>query len=197
MPAQVQKLAPDFTATAVVDEAFKKNFKLSDYRGKYVVLFFYPLDFTFVCPTEIVAFGDRIQEFRDRGAEVIGCSTDSQFSHLAWIQTPRSQGGLGGLKYPLVADLTKKISEEYGVLLDGGIALRGTFLIDKQGIVRALTVHDLPLGRSVDEALRVLDALQFFETHGEVCPADWRPGAAAIKPGVKESKEYFQKAAAR
>lgn len=196
MPAQVQKPAPDFTATAVVNEEFKEV-KLSDYRGKYVVLFFYPLDFTFVCPTEIVAFSDRIKEFHDRGAEVLGCSIDSQFSHLAWIQTPRETGGLGGLKYPLVADLTKKIAADYGVLLEGGIALRGTFLIDKQGVVRAATVHDLPLGRSVDEAIRVLDALQFFEKNGEVCPADWKPGGATIKPGVKESKAYFEKAAAK
>ena len=194
MPAQVQKEAPDFTATAVVNEEFKQV-KLSDYRGKYVVLFFYPLDFTFVCPTEIVAFSDRIKEFHDRGAEVLGCSIDSQFSHLAWIQTPRATGGLGGLKYPLVADLTKKIAADYGVLLEGGIALRGTFLLDKQGVVRAATIHDLPLGRSVDEALRVLDALQFFEKNGEVCPADWKPGSATIKPGVKESKAYFEKAA--
>jgi alkyl hydroperoxide reductase subunit AhpC len=194
MAAHVQKEAPDFTATAVVNEEFKQ-FKLSDYRGKYVVLFFYPLDFTFVCPTEIVAFNDRIKDFHDRGAEVIGCSIDSQFSHLAWIQTPRNVGGLGGLKYPLVADLTKKISADYGVLLEGGIALRGTFLIDQKGVLRAVTIHDLPLGRSVDEALRVLDALQHFEKHGEVCPADWKKGAATIKPGVKESKEYFQKAA--
>lgn len=195
MPAQVQKPAPDFTATAVVNEEFKE-IKLADYKGKnYVVLFFYPLDFTFVCPTEIVAFSDRVNEFRQRGAEVIGCSIDSQFSHLAWIQTPREKGGLGGLTYPLVADITKQISSDYGVLLEGGIALRGTFLIDKQGILRAITVHDLPLGRSVDEALRVLDALQFFEKHGEVCPADWKPGAATIKPGVKESKAYFEKAA--
>jgi alkyl hydroperoxide reductase subunit AhpC len=194
MPAQVQKEAPDFTATAVVNEEFKQV-KLSDYRGKYVVLFFYPLDFTFVCPTEIIAFSDRVKEFQDRGAEVIGCSIDSQFSHLAWIQQPRAVGGLGGLKYPLVADLTKKIASDYGVLLEGGIALRGTFLLDKQGVVRAATIHDLPLGRSVDEALRVLDALQFFEKNGEVCPADWKPGAATIKPGVKESKAYFEKAA--
>jgi alkyl hydroperoxide reductase subunit AhpC len=195
MPAQVQKEAPDFTATAVVNEEFKE-IKLSDYRGKkYVVLFFYPLDFTFVCPTEIVAFSDRIKDFHDRGAEVIGCSIDSQFSHLAWIQTPREKGGLGGLTYPLVADLTKKISADYGVLLEGGIALRGTFIIDQKGILRAVTVHDLPLGRSVDEALRVLDALQHFEKHGEVCPAGWTKGAATIKPSVKESKEYFQKVA--
>ena len=197
MPAQVQKEAPDFTADAVVNEEFKAV-KLSDYKGKnYVVLFFYPLDFTFVCPTEIVAFSDRIEEFRRRGAEVLGVSVDSKFSHLAWIQTPRTHGGLGGLRYPLVSDLTKRISQDYGVLLEGGVALRGLYLIDKQGVVRAMTVHDLPLGRSVDEALRVLDALQFFEKHGEVCPADWKPGAATIKPGVKESKEYFQKAAAK
>ena len=194
MPAQVQKEAPDFTATAVVNEEFKQV-KLSDYRGKYVVLFFYPLDFTFVCPTEIVAFSDRIKDFHDRGAEVVGCSIDSQFSHLAWIQTPREKGGLGELKYPLVADLTKKISGDYGVLLEGGVALRGTFVIDQKGVVRAITIHDLPLGRSVDEALRVLDALQHFEKHGEVCPAGWTKGAATIKPGVKESKEYFEKAA--
>jgi alkyl hydroperoxide reductase subunit AhpC len=193
MPAVVQKEAPDFTATAVVNEEFKE-LKLSDYRGKYVVLFFYPLDFTFVCPTEIIAFSDRVKEFHDRGAEVIGASVDSHFSHLAWVQQPRNQGGLGGLKYPLVADITKKISADYGVLLDGGIALRGLFVIDQKGIVRAITIHDLPLGRSVDEALRVLDALQHFEKHGEVCPADWKKGSATIKPGVKESKEYFQKA---
>ena len=195
MPAQVQKEAPDFAATAVVNEAFNDKFKLSDYRGKYVVLFFYPLDFTFVCPTEIVAFNDRLKDFHDRGAEVIGCSIDSHFSHLAWIQTPREKGGLGGLNYPLVADLTKKISADYGVLLDGGIALRGTFIIDQKGIVQAITIHNLPLGRSVDEALRVLDALQHFEKHGEVCPADWKRGGATIKPGVKESKAYFEKAA--
>jgi alkyl hydroperoxide reductase subunit AhpC len=197
MPAQVQKEAPDFTATAVVNEEFK-TVKLSDYRGKYVVLFFYPLDFTFVCPTEIVAFSDRIKDFHDRGAEVLGVSVDSQFSHLAWIQAARAVGGLGGLSYPLISDLTKKISIDYGVLIEaGGVALRGTFLIDQKGIVRAITIHDLPIGRSVDEALRVLDALQHFEKHGEVCPAGWTKGAATIKPGVKESKAYFEKAAAK
>ncbi|MCE9564182.1 MAG: peroxiredoxin [Planctomycetes bacterium] len=196
MPAQVTKEAPDFTADAVVGEEFQQ-IKLSDYRGKkYVVLFFYPLDFTFVCPTEIVAFSDRIKDFHDRGAEVLGCSVDSKFSHLAWIQSPREKGGLGGLGYPLVADLTKKISADYGVLLDGGIALRGTFIIDLKGVVRAITIHDLPIGRSVDETLRVLDALQYSETHqGEVCPAGWTKGGATIKAGVKESKAYFEKAA--
>lgn len=196
MAAQVQKEAPDFTATAVVNEEFKPV-KLSDYKGKnYVVLFFYPLDFTFVCPTEIVAFSDRIQDFHDRGAEVIGVSVDSQYSHLAWIKTPRAEGGLGGLKYPLVADLTKKISQDYGVLLDGGVALRGLFLIDKGGVIRHITINDLPIGRSVDEAVRVLDALQFFEKNGEVCPANWKPGSATMKADPKGSKEYFQKVAA-
>jgi alkyl hydroperoxide reductase subunit AhpC len=192
MPAQVQKEAPDFTAKAVINEEFK-DVKLSNYRGKYVVMFFYPLDFTFVCPTEIIAFSDRIKDFHSRGAEVIGVSVDSEFSHLAWIQSPREKGGLGGLSYPLVADLTKKISTDYGVLLEGGVALRGTFVIDQKGIVRAITIHDLPLGRSIDEALRVLDALQHFEKYGEVCPAGWTKGAATIKPSVKESKEYFEK----
>ena len=192
MPAQVQQPAPAFTATAVINEEFK-SISLSDYQGKYVVLFFYPLDFTFVCPTEIIAFSDRIKDFHDRGAEVLGVSVDSQYSHLAWIKTPRTEGGLGGLSYPLVADLTKKISADYGVLLDGGVALRGLFLIDKGGIVRHITINDLPIGRSVDEAVRVLDALQFFEKNGEVCPANWKPGAPTMKPDPKGSKEYFQK----
>jgi alkyl hydroperoxide reductase subunit AhpC len=191
MPALVQKEAPEFSATAVVNGEFKP-IKLSDYRGKYVLFFFYPLDFTFVCPTEIIAFSDRIAEFEKRSCQIIGCSIDSQFSHLAWVNTPRAKGGLGDLKYPLVADLTKKISADYGVLLDGGMALRGLFLIDKAGILRHITINDLPLGRSVDEAIRVLDALQHFEKNGEVCPADWKPGAMALDP--KKAGEYFQKA---
>lgn len=191
MPAFVTKEAPDFTATAVVNEEFK-TVKLSDYRGKYVVLFFYPLDFTFVCPTEIIAFSDKIEEFRKRGAEVLGCSIDSQFSHLAWIRTPRADGGLGGLKYPLVADLTKKISADYGVLTEGGVALRGTFLIDKNGILRHALVNDLPLGRNIDEAIRMIDALHFFEQHGEVCPANWKPGALTID--TKNAGKYFKAA---
>jgi alkyl hydroperoxide reductase subunit AhpC len=195
MPAQVQKEAPDFTASAVVNGNIVEKYKLSSNRGKYVVLFFYPLDFTFVCPTEIIAFSDRVAEFEKRNCQVIGASVDSQYSHLAWIETPRAQGGLGGLKYPLVADLTKKISADYGVLLDNGISLRGLFVIDKEGIVRAITVHDLPLGRSVDEALRVLDALQHFEKHGEVCPANWKPGEATID--TKNAKKYFEQAAAK
>jgi alkyl hydroperoxide reductase subunit AhpC len=193
MPVQVQKEAPDFTAAAVVNGNITPDYKLSSNRGKYVVLFFYPLDFTFVCPTEIIAFSDRIAEFEKRNCQVIGVSVDSQFSHLAWINTPRKEGGLGELKYPLVADLTKKISADYGVLLDAGISLRGLFLMDQKGIVRAVTVHDLPLGRSVDEALRVLDALQHFEKYGEVCPANWKPGEASID--TKNAKAYFEKAA--
>lgn len=195
MPVQVQKEAPDFTAAAVVNGNIVENYKLSGNRGKYVVLFFYPLDFTFVCPTEIIAFSDRVAEFEKRNCQVIGCSVDSQYSHLAWINTPRKEGGLGELKYPLVADLTKKISADYGVLLEGGISLRGLFVIDQKGIVRAITIHDLPLGRSVDEALRVLDALQHFEKHGEVCPANWKPGEATID--TKNAKKYFEKAASK
>ncbi len=196
MPAQVQKEAPDFTAAAVINGDITpddKPFKLSSTRGKYVVLFFYPLDFTFVCPTEIIAFSDRIEEFKKRNCEVIGVSVDSAYSHLAWVNTPRKQGGLGDLKYPLVADLTKKISSDYGVLLDSGISLRGLFILDQKGVVHAITIHNLPLGRSVDEALRVLDALQYFEKHGEVCPANWKPGDPTIN--TKDAKKYFEQAA--
>ncbi|MCU0704861.1 MAG: peroxiredoxin [Fimbriiglobus sp.] len=191
MAVFVTKEAPNFTSQAVVNGEFKPV-SLTDYRGKYVVLFFYPLDFTFVCPTEIIAFSDRIAEFEKRGVQVLGCSIDSRFSHLAWINTPRTKGGLGELKYPLVEDLTKQISKDYGVLLDAGIALRGLFLIDKGGVVRHATINDLPIGRSVDECLRVIDALQYTETHGEVCPADWKPGKDALNP--KKAGEYFEKA---
>jgi alkyl hydroperoxide reductase subunit AhpC len=195
MAARVQREAPDFKATAVVGEEFNE-IKLSDYRGKYVILFFYPLDFTFVCPTEIIAFSDRIQEFTRRGCQVLACSIDSHFTHLAWINTPRGEGGLGQLSYPLISDLTKKISSDYDLLTEGGVALRGLYLIDKQGVIRSMLVNDLPLGRSVDEAIRILDALQFFEQYGEVCPADWKPGGATIKPDVTGSREYFQKTSA-
>jgi alkyl hydroperoxide reductase subunit AhpC len=192
--ARVQKLAPDFTAQAVIGEEFKQV-KLSDYRGKYVLLFFYPLDFTFVCPTEIIAFSDRLEEFQKRNCLVLGVSVDSHFTHLAWVQTPRAKGGLGGCRFPLVADLSKSISRDYGVLVeDNTVALRGLFLLDRDGILRHALVNDLPIGRSVDEAIRVIDALQFVEKHGEVCPADWKPGAATIKPSVHGSKEYFEKA---
>jgi alkyl hydroperoxide reductase subunit AhpC len=194
MMAHVTKPAPDFTADAVVQGEFKQ-IKLSDYRGKYVVLFFYPLDFTFVCPTELVAFSDQLEDFTKRGAEVIGVSVDSKFSHLAWTQMPRKEGGLGTIKYPIVSDLSKSISRSYGVLLeDAGVALRGLFLIDKQGIIRHALINDLPLGRSVSEVVRLLDALQHFEQNGEVCPANWNKGQSAMKPDPVGSKAYFHSA---
>jgi peroxiredoxin (alkyl hydroperoxide reductase subunit C) len=185
------KPAPDFKAMAVMPEGNFKEVSLSEYRGKYVVLFFYPLDFTFVCPTEIIAFSDSIDEFKKRGVEVLGCSVDSQFSHLAWRNTPRKAGGLGDIKYPLIADLGKKIATAYDVLTEGGVAYRGLFLIDKTGTVRHQVVNDLPLGRNVDEALRMVDALQFFEKNGEVCPANWKKGSKGIKPDPKGSQEFF------
>lgn len=192
MSVQVQQKAPEFTAKAVVGDEFQ-DISLADYQGKYVVLFFYPLDFTFVCPTEIVAFSDRIAEFESRHAKVIGVSVDSHYSHLAWKKTPRKHGGLGDIRYPLVADLNKAISRSYGVLLEQeGIALRGLFIIDREGIVRHVTVNDLPLGRNTDEVLRVLDALQSFEANGEVCPANWRPGAATMKADPTGSQTYFE-----
>lgn len=192
MAVLVTQQAPDFKCTAVMaDGSFNDEFSLSNYPGRYILLFFYPLDFTFVCPTEIIAFSDRVEEFDSLGVQVIGVSIDSQFSHLAWRNMPRSQGGIGEIKYPLVADLNKQISRDYDVLLDGGVALRGLFLIDKAGIVRHQVVNDLPLGRSVDEALRMVKALQYFEANGEVCPADWQEGSRTIKPGVNESKEFF------
>ncbi len=191
--ARIQAQVPDFTAQAVMPDGSFKELKLSDYRGKYVVLFFYPLDFTFVCPTEIIAFSDRIAEFKERNAEVIGVSVDSHFSHLAWRNTPRKEGGIGEISYPLVSDLDKSISKNYGVLLEKpGIALRGLFLIDRDGVLRHITVNDLPLGRSVDEVLRVLDALQFYEEHGEVCPANWHKGEEGMKPDEEGLKKYAQ-----
>ncbi|MCI5226070.1 MAG: peroxiredoxin [Candidatus Electrothrix sp. AX2] len=190
----VTKQAPDFTATAVMgDGSFKEDFTLSDYQGKYVVLFFYPLDFTFVCPSEIIAFDRAFSRFQDKNCEVIGVSVDSQFSHWAWRNTPVHNGGIGEVQYPLVADLDKKISRQYGVLLDMGVALRGTFLIDKQGIVRHAVVNDLPLGRSVEEAIRMVDALIFHETHGDVCPANWKDGEEAMKPTAEGVANYLSK----
>jgi alkyl hydroperoxide reductase subunit AhpC len=195
MAAQVQQKAPEFTAKAVVGHEFQ-DISLADYRGKCVVLFFYPLDFTFVCPTEIVAFSERIKEFEKRNAQVIGVSVDSPYTHLAWKKTPRKDGGLGEIHYPLVSDLNRSVSSSYGVLLEQeGIALRGLFVIDREGVIRHVTVNDLPLGRNIDEVLRLLDALQSYERHGEVCPANWRPGAATIKADPSEAKAYFQKLA--
>ena len=194
MPTLVTKPAPDFKATAVMpDDSFKDDFTLASYRGKYVVLFFYPLDFTFVCPSEIIAFDKALAKFKAKNTEVIGVSVDSHFTHLAWKNTPRSQGGIGPIQYPLVADLNKKIAEQYGVLLESGVALRGLFLIDTKGIVRHALTNDLALGRSVEEVLRQIDALQFHEKHGEVCPANWREGDEAMKLSAKGVAEYLAK----
>jgi len=194
LAARVQHPAPEFKGTAVVDGQFK-DIQLSDYKGKYLVLYFYPLDFTFVCPTEIIAFSDRIEEFKKLNTEVVGVSTDSHFSHLAWINTPRKSGGLGTMKYPLLSDFNKTISRDYGVLVEeAGLALRGLFIIDPTGTVRQITINDLPVGRSVDETLRLIQAFQFVEKHGEVCPAGWTPGSDTIKPDPEGSKNYFEKA---
>ncbi|XP_051897906.1 peroxiredoxin-1-like [Pristis pectinata] len=194
--AKIGHPAPDFTAKAVMPNGEFKDLTLSSYKGKYIVVFFYPLDFTFVCPTEIIAFSDRADEFRKINCEVIGASTDSHFSHLAWINTPRKQGGLGHMKVPLVADLTHSISKDYGVLKeDEGISYRGLFIIDDKGILRQITINDLPVGRSVDETLRLVQAFQFTDKHGEVCPAGWKPGSDTIKPDVEGSKKFFEKQA--
>ncbi|MBZ4642650.1 MAG: peroxiredoxin [Deferribacteraceae bacterium] len=188
----VTKQAPAFDAEAVVGTGFQR-IKLEDYKGKWVVLFFYPLDFTFVCPTEITALSDAYPEFKKRNTEIIGVSTDSKFSHLAWVNTPREEGGLGQLNYPLVADFTKEISESYGVLLPGGMALRATFIIDPDGKVQFELIHDLGIGRNVKEILRNIDALQYVREHGEVCPAGWEPGKDTMKPDPVKMKEYFKK----
>lgn len=194
MSTLVTKQAPDFTATAVMaDNSMREDFKLSDYRGKYVILFFYPLDFTFVCPSEIIAFDKNLGKFKEKNCEVIGVSIDSQFSHWAWKNTPVKEGGIGNIQYPLVADLDKKISRQYGVLLDMGVALRGTFLIDKEGVVRHAVINDLPLGRSINEALRMVDALAFHEEHGDVCPANWHEGEDAMTPTAEGVADYLAK----
>lgn len=177
----VTKPAPDFTATAVLmDNSFDEEFKLSSLRGKYVVLFFYPLDFTFVCPTEILAFDEALEDFRSRDAEIVGVSVDSHYTHAAWKRTPVDDGGIGPIRFPLVADLSKDIARSYGVLVDEEVALRGLFLIDREGIIRHALVNDLPLGRNVGEALRLLDALRFHELRGDVCPANWNEGDNGI-----------------
>uniref|UniRef100_A0A8B9U7K4 thioredoxin-dependent peroxiredoxin n=1 Tax=Anas zonorhyncha TaxID=75864 RepID=A0A8B9U7K4_9AVES len=180
--AKISKPAPYWEGTAVINGEFKE-LKLTDYEGKYLVFFFYPLDFTFVCPTEIIAFSDRIEEFRAINTEVVACSVDSKFTHLAWINTPRKQGGLGPMKIPLLSDLTHQISKDYGVYLeDQGHTLRGLFIIDDKRILRQITMNDLPVGRSVDETLRLVQAFQYTDKHGEVCPAGWKPGSETIKP---------------
>ena len=188
----VGKKAPLFKAKAVVDGKIVEDFSLDLLTGKYVVLFFYPLDFTFVCPTELHAFQEKLQAFTEKGAQVVGCSVDSVFSHLAWVNTPKEKGGIAGVRYPLVADLTKSIAEDYHVLKeDEGVAFRGLFLLDREGVVRHQLVNDLPLGRSVDEALRLLEALIFHEEHGEVCPANWKEGDKSMQPTQEGLKTYF------
>ena len=189
---RVGQTAPDFTATAVVDQEFK-TIKLSDYKGKYVILFFYPLDFTFVCPTEIIAFSDRYAEFKAIDTEVLGVSVDSEFSHLAWIQSDRKSGGIGDINYPLVSDIRKEISAAYNVLdPEAGVALRGLFIIDKDSIIQHSTINNLSFGRSVDETLRTLKAIQYVQSHpDEVCPAGWQPGDKTMVPDPVKSQIYF------
>jgi len=189
--AQISKPAPHWEGTAVVNEEFKE-LKIADFKGKYLVFFFYPLDFTFVCPTEIIAFSDRVEEFRKINAEVVACSVDSHFTHLAWIKTPRKEGGLGPIQIPLLSDLTHQIAKDYGVHLeDLGHTLRGLFIIDTKGILRQITMNDLPVGRSVDETLRLVQAFQYTDSHGEVCPAGWKPGGKTIIPNPEEKLKYF------
>ncbi len=188
----IQKEAPQFTTDAVVNGDFKR-ISLSDFKGKWVYLFFYPFDFTFVCPTEIVALSDAVERFEKINTQVLGCSIDSKHVHLRWVNTPRADGGLGGCRYPLLADVTKDIARFYDVLLDGGMALRGSFFIDPKQIVRAATLNDLAVGRSVDEAVRMLEAFQYTDQYGEVCPANWMRGSDTIKPDPKKAQEYFKK----
>lgn len=191
----VTQKAPDFTATTVLgDNQIVDDFNLYENFGeKGTVLFFYPLDFTFVCPSEIIAFDHRLKEFHDRGVNVIGVSVDSQFSHFAWKNTPVDQGGIGQVRYPLVADLTKEIAKAYDVLLDGGVALRGSFLIDTDGTVRHAVINDLPLGRNIDEMLRMVDTMLFTNEHGEVCPAGWNKGDEGMKADTAGVADYLTK----
>lgn len=189
----VGQKAPEFKAKAVIKDKIFEDFSLSEFNGKYVVFFFYPMDFTFVCPTELHAFQERLKDFEKRGAQVVACSVDSAYSHLAWLNTPKTKGGIQGVTYPIVSDLMKNISRNFQVLKeDEGVAYRGLFLIDKEETVRHQLVNDLPLGRSVDEVLRLLDALIFHEQNGEVCPANWKSGAKAMKPNDQGLADFFR-----
>lgn len=188
----VGKHAPEFKTKAVTEGKIVDDFSLIHFRGQYVIFFFYPLDFTFVCPTELHAFQERLEEFEKRNAQVVACSVDSCYSHMAWLHTPKQRGGIEGIDYPIVADLNKSVAQSYGVLdPHEGIAYRGLFLIDKEGIVRHQLINDLPLGRSVDEVLRTLDALIYFEKNGEVCPANWQHGHRTMKPNKESLEQYF------
>ncbi|WP_176011931.1 peroxiredoxin [Victivallis sp. Marseille-Q1083] len=191
--AMVTKLAPDFTADAVMPDNTFAKISLSDYRGKYVVLFFYPMDFTFVCPTELIAFDRQFEAFKKLNAEVIAVSVDSVYSHFAWKSMEPKEGGIGNVKYPIVGDISKKISRDYDVLLDDSVALRGLFLIDKGGVIRHQVVNDLPLGRNIGEALRMVEALRFFEEHGDVCPANWQQGEDGVVADARGIADYLAK----
>lgn len=191
MGVLVGKPAPDFKAKAVIGNRIVDNFSLNHLQGKYVVFFFYPLDFTFVCPTELHAFQDKIEEFENRDTHLVACSVDSPYAHHAWLNTPKCKGGIEGVDFPIVSDLTKSIARDYDVLTNEGISYRGLFLIDREGMVRHQVVNDLPLGRSVDEVLRMLDALIYFETHGEVCPANWNEGKKSMKATFEGLQQYF------
>lgn len=191
MSVLVAKDAPDFTAQAVMPDNSFQEISLSDYKGKYVVLFFYPLDFTFVCPSEIIAFDKRLEEFKTRNVEVIGVSIDSHFSHLAWKNTAIENGGIGNVQFPLIADINKEVTDAFDLRTGPGIALRGSFLIDKEGVVQHQVVNNLSLGRDIDEMLRVVDALQFTEEHGEVCPAGWQKGKTGMKGSTEGVAEYL------
>ena len=195
MSVLVGKKAPDFTAAAVLGNGeIVEDFNLKDHiKGKIGVVFFWPLDFTFVCPSEIIAFNNRLEEFKKRGAEVIGVSVDSHFTHAAWRGTPVNKGGIGEVGFPMVADITKRIAKDYDVLFNKSVAFRGTFMIDKEGVVRHQVVNDLPLGRNVDEAIRMVDALNFHEEHGEVCPANWKEGAEGMKADAAGVSSYLEK----
>jgi len=190
--AKVGHPAPSFSVDAVLPDKSFSTVSLDQYKGKFVVLFFYPLDFTFVCPTEIIGFSDRIDEFRSINTEVLACSVDSKFSHLAWMNQPRKKGGLGDMSIPILSDIKKEMAEDYGVLIpEDGIALRGLFIIDPKGIIRQITINDLPIGRDVDETLRLVKAIQFTDENGEVCPMGWKPGAKTMVDDPTKSLEYF------
>lgn len=197
MSTLVNRPAPDFKATAVMPDGSFKDIRLSDYKGKYVVLFFYPLDFTFVCPSEIIAHDHRIKDFAARNVQVLGVSIDSHFSHFAWRSTPLDKGGIGPIQFPLVADVNHEITRAYGIEHQDSVAFRATFLIDKAGIVQHAQVNNLPLGRNVDEAIRLVDALQFTEENGEVCPAGWKKGDAGMKATSEGVADYLAKNAAK
>lgn len=190
-PTLVTKFAPDFTAETVMPDNRVQKIKLSSYRGKYVILFFYPLDFTFVCPTEILAFNERLTDLKKVSCEVIGVSTDSTYAHIAWKNTPVKDGGIGRIRFPLVSDITKDIARSYGVLHEDSIALRGLFIIDPKGRIRHALVNDLPVGRSVDEAMRTLSAVQMVDQYGEFCPVDWKPGDPTLEKAKRFMQEYF------